>query len=103
MKPCACDQCRVPLEPSYSIAYRDGYCEFCATRCYPVYHAGTTQSRLCLTPQARAQIHQHVVPVGEPTTAIKLGEALQQAFIEHGIPLLKQEANRWIRKLLTRR
>lgn len=48
-------------------------------------------------------MHNRLVPVGEPSPAAKLGDALQQAFLEHGIPLLKQEASKFIRKLITRR
>jgi recombinational DNA repair protein (RecF pathway) len=100
VKLCQCSVCQVPLQPSYSTAYSDGFCEFCDARCFPVVTSATgRRDRILMSLDARAKLHAKLT---QPNAVTVFGEALKQVVMQHGPPLLKQAAEDLVKRSLRR-
>ncbi len=84
---CGCDACAATRTP-HAAWTGDGFCAFCADRCFPVMTVGGVASRARATPEARRAAHgampapglRHAVPggahpAGGPPPARLLAEA----------------------------
>ena len=95
---CACDACPELLGPHDAVT-PEGFCGFCARKCYPPTTVGGVLQRMQLVPAERASLHDLLERYGtvEPDevrriATLKTGVALAQAAGPYVLPHVPKRA-----------